>query len=504
MNKLTTRYRHAPPKASAMIEALRGLGYNIATALADIIDNSISAGSHNISLSFFWNGDYSHITILDDGCGMNAKEIDTAMRLGEKNPLEKRNSTDLGRFGLGLKTASFSQCRKLTVATIGSDGLQCLRWDLNILTSDGNDDGWYMLEGVGEGSESIINTLIEQNKGTLVLWEDLDRIITKNYKEKDFLTAIDEVESHLAMTFHRFIEGNNPQLKISINGKLIRGWDPYLSGHLSKSWESPLFPLPGCLDTKMQCHVLPHKDYLSEAEYLKYEGPNGWTAQQGFYIYRNKRLLVAGSWLGLGNGRSWTKDEAHKLARIRLDIPNTSDVDWKIDIRKSKAHPPISIRFALIKLAEETRSKARKAFAHRGKYTKEDNNPSLEYVWKAIHNIEGVRYKIDLDHPAVRGVIDDAGGLLPQVKAMLRIIEETVPIQKIWLDTEENKEVPRNDFSNEPTDEIISVLKVLYTNMINKKGFTSEIARKKLSETEPFNKYPELFDNAFFHERIEK
>ena len=109
--------RHAPPKASAMIESLRGLGYTTATALADIIDNSIAASASNINITFIWLGTKSIISILDNGNGMTESELDKGMRLGEINPLENREPTDLGRFGLGLKTASFSQCRRLTVAS---------------------------------------------------------------------------------------------------------------------------------------------------------------------------------------------------------------------------------------------------------------------------------------------------------------------------------------------------------------------------------------------------
>ena len=106
--------RNAPPQASAMIEALRGLGYNTATALADIIDNSISADANRIDLLFNWDGQKSRVIVWDNGNGMSAEEIDKAMRLGGRSPLEQRDAKDLGRFGLGLKTASFSQCRKLT------------------------------------------------------------------------------------------------------------------------------------------------------------------------------------------------------------------------------------------------------------------------------------------------------------------------------------------------------------------------------------------------------
>ena len=129
--------RLAPPKASAMMEALRGLGYSTATALADIVDNSISAGASEVRLHFDWDGYDSRISILDNGRGMSDSELEAAMTLGTINPLDKRAHTDLGRFGLGLKTASFSQCRSLTVASKREGGpLVCLRWDLDAIASD--------------------------------------------------------------------------------------------------------------------------------------------------------------------------------------------------------------------------------------------------------------------------------------------------------------------------------------------------------------------------------
>ena len=110
-----------------MIEALRGLGYSAATALADIIDNSIAAAAKRVDVRFLWDGDVSRVTILDDGKGMDEQELDRAMRLGEQNPLDPRAAGDLGRFGLGLKTASFSQCRCLTVASQRNGQIACLR-----------------------------------------------------------------------------------------------------------------------------------------------------------------------------------------------------------------------------------------------------------------------------------------------------------------------------------------------------------------------------------------
>src|SRR5689334_566870 len=120
-----------------MIEALRGLGYSPATAIADIIDNSIAAGASEVDIRFTWAGSRSRVTMLDDGRGMSGEELERAMRLGDRNPLDQRRHDDLGRFGLGLKTASFSQCRRLTVASWRNYSRSCLRWDLDALAAVG-------------------------------------------------------------------------------------------------------------------------------------------------------------------------------------------------------------------------------------------------------------------------------------------------------------------------------------------------------------------------------
>jgi hypothetical protein len=488
---MVSKFRNAPPRASAMIEALRGLGYSTATALADIIDNSIAAKAKNVELTFSWNGDKSHITVLDDGCGMDDVELERAMRLGDKSPLDKRDSHDLGRFGLGLKTASFSQCRSLTVASKKEARVNCLRWDLDILATS-KDDGWHLLEGAAPDSDRLLDPIAGQDRGTLVLLEKLDRIVTSGFKVEDFLDLVDNVEQHLAMVFHRYLEDSNPKLKLVINGRPVAPWDPFLSNHPT-TWTSPVERLNSiCGTIEVQCHVLPHKDKLDQREHDIAAGPDGWTAQQGFYVYRNKRLLVAGSWLGLGQGRSWTKEEAHRLARIRLDIPNSADADWKIDIRKSTARPPVLIRTRLTRLAEDTRMRARRVFAHRGQAIRVGDSQPVTQAWRSEHFNGGMRYRIDDTHPAVRAVLDEAGVLKPQIKAMLRIIEETIPVQRIWLDTTEARETPVTGFEGVVPAEVKSVLEIMFRNMVYKKGMSAAFARERLLHTEPFHNYPDL------------
>ncbi|WP_229519379.1 ATP-binding protein [Massilia rhizosphaerae] len=490
--EMTSKTRSAPPHAMAMLESLRGLGYSTAAALADIIDNSISAGASEVRVDFAWSGANSRVSILDNGRGMTDEELENAMRLGDKNPLEIRSAHDLGRFGMGLKTASLSQCRRLTVATVKEGVESCLRWDLDELAATPV-GGWLLFEGPAHGSEPFVSVPGRQNGGTLVLWEVMDRVVTPGYTSDSFHDLIDGVESHLAMVFHRMLQGPRPRLTLFLNNRPVSPWDPFMSGHPAKPWASPIAKLPTDYGVvSVQCHVLPHQDALNAAELKANAGPEGWTTQQGFYVYRNERLLVAGGWLGLGSPRPWNREEIHRLTRIRLDIPNTADAEWKIDIRKSKARPPVTLRPWLTLHAENARERARRVFAYRGTPTPAKGNEPIEQAWRVDRLKSGMRYRIEETHPSVAAVLESAKSHAPLIRSMLRVIEETVPVQRIWLDTVENKETPRTSFEGEPNAAVIEVARVLFDDLIERKGLSVEEARKSMARTEPFQKYPAL------------
>lgn len=489
---MIVKTRKAPPRATAMLESMRGLGYSTATALADIVDNSISAGASEVRIDFQWDSLDSRVLILDDGCGMDDPGLESAMRLGDRSPLTKREAHDLGRFGMGLKTASLSQCRRLTVASVKDKRRSCLRWDLDELASDPNSD-WLLFEGPADGSQQHLASLDGKAAGTLVLWERLDRIVTAGYTADNFGDLIDGVESHLAMVFHRLLQGPRARIKLLINNRPVEPWDPFMTGHSAKPWASPVAQQRTDSGLVLaQCHVLPHRDQLSTDEFEENAGSAGWTAQQGFYVYRNERLLVTGGWLGLGRPKAWNREEVYRLARIRLDIPNTADADWKIDVRKSTARPPVSLRPWLMALAENTRDRARRVFAFRGAPTPAAGNQPIGQAWRVERLKAGMRYRIDDSHPSVTAVLERSRDLQPLVRAMLRVIEETVPIQRIWLDTAENKETPRTDFEGEPTATVIEVATVLFNDLIERKGLSEEEARRSMLRTEPFQKYPTL------------
>ncbi|MEO0040827.1 MAG: hypothetical protein RL329_275 [Bacteroidota bacterium] len=100
------------PSPSIMIENLRSIGYRLETAIADIVDNSITAQAKSIDVQFNWSPeeDASTIYFVDDGIGMTHQAIGEAMRLGTQTQTEPRHSSDLGRFGLGKKGHYLSKC----------------------------------------------------------------------------------------------------------------------------------------------------------------------------------------------------------------------------------------------------------------------------------------------------------------------------------------------------------------------------------------------------------
>ena len=338
-----------PPHAATLTESLRGMAYTLGTSVADIIDNSISAGAATVEIFTDRGSTESRVIIRDDGCGMTRDELIAAMALGSLSPSTVRRQDDLGRFGLGLKTASFSQCRKLTVISKKDGQLSAFSWDLDILAQE---DDWSL--SVVPLSDSDPKTDINTPSGTVVIWEKIDRISAFNPQSDRSVwsSALERLKKHLMLTFHRFMEDGD--LTIILNRRPLRPWDPFFSEHVAKPKDFPECTWPvGALrpSVRMKSFVLPHPDQCQKSQNLF--GPEDDLNLQGFFIYRGRRLISAGSWLGLRNFRA---REAFKLARIRLDFENAGDADWRLDIKKSTARPPQEMREWLIKYATQART----------------------------------------------------------------------------------------------------------------------------------------------------
>lgn len=482
--------KSCPPRASAMIESLRGMGYTTGSAIADVIDNSISARATVIQLDFGWNGKDSFIRISDNGHGLTAEKLDQAMVLGSTNPLESRSTSDLGRFGMGLKTASLSQCRRLTVAAKVDTEVNYRCWDLDVLATSTGDE-WTLLLEPFPSSRGRCQETLERGFATVVLWEGLDRVVTPGFQERDFFDLIDEVERHLAMTFHRFLEGQSPQVRLYINGNTqnerVRPWDPFMRSH-DAAMATPVEILHG--GVAVQGYVLPHRDKMSNAEFEAGSGPAGWVSRQGFYVYRGNRLLVTGSWLGLGEGRPWPKDDLHRLARISLDLPNTLDHEWRIDIKKSTARPPVHLRSRLVELAKSVRADARRVFTHRGEVRSDGETRTIVPAWMVSTSTVGARYRIDEAHPVIARILEESGPYAGRIRQMLRVIEETVPVQRIWLDSAETVDKDPPPIDEGVPDDLMELLRDEYRSLITSKGLSPDQARRQLSRTAPFHRFP--------------
>ena len=487
-------YEDVAPEASAMIESMRAYGYTLATAIADLIDNSIAAEAKNIWIEARWAGRDSWITIADDGIGMNENELRDAMRLGSRNPRLERAPVDLGRFGLGLKTASLSQCRRLTVfSKQNGSSTQVRRWDLDHLARS-DVEGWQLLCTPHQDSQADVGRLKGQPSGTIVLWEVLDRIVqdaeAANARVRShFLRVVTDIEQHLSMVFHRYLDTQQRRLHITLNGNEVEPWDPFLEAHrATQPTPEEIIRLPGhAMDISVRGYILPHKDKLSPEAYKKASGPEGWNAQQGFYLYRNERLIVAGSWLGLGGLRPWTKEEHYKLARIRLDIPNSMDHLWHLDVKKAHATPPPQIQERLTGLAQGIREGARSVFAHRGRYGTRTKKEEIHRPWKHEKRGGRVIYKVDRYHPVVRAVLAEAGTKSPGIETMLRIIEETVPVQQIWLDVTESPQEVAAPFHGSQSKERRIVISTAYDTVRRNLGLSHEQTVERLSSWEEFS-----------------
>ena len=485
-----TRFEVVEPNAPAMIQSLRSVGYTAQAAVADLVDNSISAQARNVWVTFHWDGAHSFVSVGDDGRGMDEAGLTEAMRLGTRSPLEERQPSDLGRFGLGLKTASFSQCRRLTVWTRVSQEI-CLSvrcWDLDYVNQTGQ---WRLLKLPPQGPAARSAQLEELDSGTVVVWESLDRLVEGSPVEdqraqRRFLEMADAVETHLAMVFHRFLEPS-AQLTIWINGQRIAPWDPFLRGEAAtQHLAEETLTLSG-QRVVVRPYVLPHHSRLSAEVHRRAAGPGGWNAQQGFYIYRNRRLLVPGDWLNLG----FQKEEHSKLARIQVDIPTALDDAWQIDVKKSTAKPPGALRDELRRIAKVTRSRATEIYRHRGKVIARSAARNDSFVWNRVVRRGKVSYRVNRDHPLVRQTLTSSNQHRAELEALLRMIEETVPAPLISLDDSQSPDEQAGPFEGAARAEVEDLLRRTYVSL-RSVGLSPSHARERLASTEPFNRFPEL------------
>jgi len=480
-----------PPHPAALIESLRAFGYSLPSAIADLVDNSISARASHIDIELRWDGSASWIAVMDDGAGMDEAALIQAMRLGSKSPLDSREAEDLGRFGLGMKTAAFSQARVLTVES-RTPGYRdaAARWDLDHVAATGR---WALLTDGSQLARELCARRAIDGHGTTVLLENLDRVTGPSdphdtRAHEHFLDHTKRVEEHLAMTFHRFLEGGGVEL--TINGQPIAPWNPFLPGHpqVQRLPAETLNVSGGRI--LVQPYVLPHHSKLDPDAHKCAGGPRGWNPHQGFYIYRANRLLVAGGWLGLG----MSAEEHFKLARISIDLDNTMDHEWHIDVKKSTAHVPRALTEDLRRIAKATRSRAAEVYRYRGKQLARSAGAGARFVWKSRVYRGQVSYQIDREHPIVVETLDASADARPQVEQLLRLVEETIPVTTIVMQSRDRPDSDRAPYEGAEAD--LTEMFELAITALTSKGFDRSAAISALANCEPFSDHPEALAAA--------
>ena len=419
-----------PPSPASLSASLRDLGYSLETAIADLIDNSISAEATEIQIFCDTSRTTPVVAILDDGKGMDSEQLVAALRHGSSSPKKKRSPKDLGRFGLGLKTASFSQCKRLTVAS-SIDGVHVgAEWDLAAVEDR---DEWFISILENDEIQALPYFDSLSSTGTLVLWRTLDRLSEdESGRKRDEIIneKLSVVEKHLALVFHRFLAGEvkgRKKITLKLNGHPVEPFDPFCRKN-DATQVLPLEPVwVNDVQITMQPYILPHHSRLNASEYDYYQNRSNFISNQGAYVYRNGRLMAWGDWF-----RMVPKGEATKLARVQIDFPNSLDEAWTIDIKKSRARPPYEVRERLRHII--TKITARSVIVHRGRGQRLFQEAQAP-LWERYAEHAGIRFAINLDHPLIASLQKKlAPSEAHSLQVLLSSITSSLPVEMIYSD----------------------------------------------------------------------
>jgi len=462
-----------PPVASILMQSLRSVGYSTSAALADLVDNSISALARTVDISVSMRPT-PFVSISDDGEGMEEEVLLSAMRFGSRDPRDPRQQSDLGRFGLGLKTASLSQCRRVSVASLRNGRLSIARWDLDVCDRRGS--WWLERPDPGDLPGEALKFLQERGHGTAVIWENLDRLGGDGGER-----AILEAADYLALVFHRFLAGEMVgPFSILLNGRRLEAADPFLEGHArGQALHTESVTVDGQTVT-VTPFVLPYPSRLSAVDLERAGGRESLKTAHGFYIYRGGRLVVPGGWF-----RIVPSDDLIRLARIRVDLPVELDHLWKIDIRKAFAEPPPALRPHLKRLVGTVAARSRRVYTHKGI---PDDDRQRVPLWER-HDMRdaGATWRINRQHPVVRSLLSGhATG--EGIAAFLRLVEQSLPIHDIHIHTANDQAV----FEPGIPDEV--ELEMVARRILAAFPDQPEVAARiieNLPITEPFDRNPE-------------
>lgn len=482
------RTQHLPPSAACLSASMRDLGYSLEAAVADLIDNSISADASKIDIFCEPSAAQPLLVILDDGLGMNADELLAAMRHGAVNPRAERSPRDLGRFGLGLKTASFSQCRSLTVVSLKDGVYSGAEWNLDVIDQA---DDWILsiLDQEDIAALPYIDRLGPH--GTAVMWRELDRLLedeSGNRRDEIVNEKLDVLEKHLSLVFHRFLAGEirgRNRIAITVNGHPVEAFDPFCRKNTHTRHLPEEIVRIGSATVHLQPYILPHHSNLTAREYDFYQTRSDFISNQGAYIYRNGRLMAWGDWF-----RLIPKGEATKLARVQIDFPNSLDEAWTIDIKKSRSRPPLPVRERLRQIIAQVTGAS--TTVHRGRGQKLFHEVTAP-LWERYADKTGIRYALNLTHPLVqrlREKLNSEG--VRHLELLLESVAASLPVEMIYSDYSTHpRDVSQMPQVENVTDRLDELRSALWGDMPG----NAEAFRDIVKSTRLFDHHGEIVEN---------
>ena len=469
-----------PPVAPMLMQSLRAVGYTTPAALADLVDNSVGAAAHRVAIRFAAAQDHL-VAVVDDGEGMDEAALVAAMRFGSRDPREASSPIDLGRFGLGLKTASLSQCRRLTVASRRDGALAIAAWDLD--ECERRRAWWLNRPDPSTVPAEVLDLLKAQGRGTAVLWQNLDRLAaTGGADPRRALDArMDEVADHLAMVFHRFLTGEVAgPFDITVNDRPLPRLDPFLEGHArGQALHGESFSVEGH-EVRVSPFVLPFPSRLKPGELDRAGGRESLKTGHGFYVYRGGRLVVPGGWF-----RIVPSDELIRLARVRVDVPVELDHLWKIDIRKTIAEPPAALRPELKRIVGAVTLRSRRVYTYKGTQQHEADRIPL---WARQDARDGAAaWRVNREHPAV-AAMTRPGQPDPDIDRLLRLLEEFLPVHDIHLHI--SNDLPVAEIPGMDGDELEALARRML-DAFRDQPDSMQLLLDRLPLTDPFSRDPE-------------
>jgi hypothetical protein len=480
------------PVASDFMETARSFGnYDLALSLADLLDNSISAGASKINISVLFDGAFSSLKILDNGEGMWPQELQEAMRMASQNPKNVRSKNDLGRFGLGLKTASFAQASCLTVCTRKGGVLSGAEWDLDDI------ENWKMKIFDEFEISQKINALNTSDTFTLVIWSKLSRLLENfSVSEDEFYQLIVDACDQLSLIYHRYLSGEVPflteKLEITINGRLLEPQDPFLTNHPATQKLHQEEEKIGSSSIKITPYILPHFSKLRGDDSERLAGKEGYLRNQGFYVYRNYRLIIKGTWFKI-----IPHGELTKLARVMVDIPNSIDEEWKITVDKSEAQIPAMVRKRLKQLTEKISQGSNKVYTKKGVRL---NKTEVVSIWNEVRQKGSTRFKLNRSHPFIQALLNEKFDFdRSKLNNVISLIEDGLPINDIHRALSDNPEKVQQQFTEiEPIVELARI----FINDEKARGANTDEIKMQLLKVYPFNQFYEGLLDVFEREEL--